>query len=160
VISVLSELLLRGAILPVLRQFGEPFALVTTALIAFLFPSELPLRVGELTIGLAAGYLLLRSGSVWDCIVLRIIFNALKYSSLWIVYANGTITLGTYLLLLLGGGTACTLVYVIRRRSRLRLKNRSTALGLRAKLSAVTQTVTSLPWLAASALLMLLQLVY
>ena len=159
-VSVISELLLRGAILPVLRQFGDLFAVGITACIGFLIPAGLSLRLSELMIGLTAGYLLLRSGSVWNCIILRVIFSSLEYARLWVVYANGSLSLAGYVLLLLGGGGACVLIYVLRRHRRLLLANRHTALTLREKLLAFSQTVTSLPWLAASALLALLQLFY
>lgn len=160
VVSVLSELLLRGAMLPVLRQFGDLFAVSLTACIAFLFPAALPSRLGELLIGLAAGYLMLRSGSLWDCIILRVIYAALRYAKLWLVYTNNTLTLAQYFLILLCGGIVCILLFVLRRRGRLLLRNRVTMLSLREKLLAFTQTITSLPWLAASALVALLQLFY
>lgn len=160
VISVLSELLLRGTVLPVLRQFGDIFGIAVTAAIAFLFPAGVPDRIGELLIGLASGYLLLRSGSFWNCVLLRVTYAVLMYVRLWAVYANDSLSLLQYVLLLISAGAAALLLYGILRRGRLRLKNRRTALSLREKLFACTQTVTSLPWTAASALLTLLQIFY
>lgn len=158
--SLLAELLLRGAILPVLRQFGDLFAVCLTAGIAFLFPDSPDLRIGELMIGLASGYLLIRGGSFWKCVLLRVIYAGLGYARLWIVYSEHIMSLPQYLLLLAAAGCLLLGVYALLRRKRLRLQNRRSALPLRAKLMTFIQTVTILPWLGASALLLLLQIFY
>ena len=154
-VSVLAELFFRGALL---RQFGDPFAVLATALIGFLCPNDYPERICELLIGLAAGYLLIRSGSLIKCAALRIVYSALKYARLGLVYASENITLWQYIIILLGIGTMLILFFVHIRRSGLRLRNRKTFLPLKKKLYYLTQSVPMLPWLAASLLLMLLKL--
>ena len=157
-VSVLAELFFRGALLPLLRQFGDPFAVLATALIGFLCPNDYPERICELLVGLAAGYLLIRSGSLIKCAALRIVYSALKYARLGLVYASENITLWQYIIILLGIGTMLILFFVHIRRSRLRLRNRETFLPLKKKFYYLTQSVPMLPWLAASLLLMLLKL--
>ncbi len=157
-VSVLAELFFRGSLLPLLRQFGDPFAVLVTALIGFLCPNELPERICELLIGLAAGYLLIRSGSIIKCAALRIVYSALKYARLGLVYASEEIRLWQYIIILLGIGTVLILFFVHFRRTKLMLQNRKTFLPMKKKLYYLTQSVPMLPWLAASLLLMLLNL--
>ena len=155
-VSVLAELFFRGALLPILRQFGDPFAVIVTALIGFLCPNELPERICELLIGLSAGYLLIRSGSLIKCAALRIVYSALKYARLGLVYASEEIRLWQYILLLLGIGTLLLLFFIHFRRTKLKLVNRETFLPFKKKLYYLTQSVPMLPWLAVSLLLLLL----
>ncbi len=158
--SFLAELLLRGTILPVLRQFGDPFAIFVSACAAFLFPNVMPARIGELLIGLASGYLLIRGGSFANCVLLRAIYAALTYARLMLIYAMHSVTVTQYILILLTVGAAALLFFAVIRRERLRLGNLHSALPLKSKCMAMGQTVTTLPWLAASALVLLLQAFY
>ena len=155
-VSVLAELFFRGTLIPLLRQFGDPFAVLVTALIGFLCPNALPERLCELLIGLAAGYLLIRSGSLLKCAVLRIVYSALKYARLGLVYASENIRLWQYVGILLGIGTLLILFFIHIRRAALQLRNRKTFLPLNQKLYYLTQSVPMLPWLAVSLLLLLL----
>ena len=158
--SVLAEVFYRGTILPLLRQFGEPFAVTVTALIAFLCPNALPDRVSELLIGLAAGYLMIRSGSVFKCVVLRTVYTALSYARLVVLYSDRSLRLWEYAPLLLSVGALAVTFYISIRRSQLRLRNRQTALSEPDKFASFAQSITLLPWAAAAILLTLLQLFY
>ncbi|MBR4201702.1 MAG: CPBP family intramembrane metalloprotease [Oscillospiraceae bacterium] len=158
--AVLAELLLRGTILPLLRQFGEPFAIVMTAVIAFLCPNKLPDRISELLIGLAAGYLMIRSGSIFKGVLLRMIYTALSYARLVVLYTSRSLRLWEYALLLISVGMLAAAFYFSIRKSQLRLRNNRTALSEPAKTAALIQSITALPWFAASVLLTLFQLFY
>ena len=158
--AVLAELLLRGAMLPLLRQFGDPFAIVVTAVLAFLCPNELPDRISELLIGLAAGYLMIRSGSIFKVVVLRMICSALSYARLVVIYTSRYLRVWEYALLLISIGALSLAFYFGLRRSQLRLHNRQTALSNPHKCAAFLQSITLLPWAAAAVLLTLLQLFY
>lgn len=158
VVPVMAELLMRGGVFQLLRQFGDPFAIWTTACIAFLCPNTLPNRIGMLMIGLACGYLMVRSGSILKCILLRGIYAALVYARLIIVYTTGLLPLWQYTLLLFAFGTLLIAAFVRIRHKKLKPENTRTALNLRKKLQAATQSVTALPWLALAAILTLLQL--
>ena len=160
IVSVLAELFLHGTILTLLRQFGDPFAIIATSVIAFLFPNDIPDRVGELLIGLTAAYLLLRSGSMINCIILRIVYTGLNYARLVAVYTGNTFRLWEYVLLLISLGTLALMCYVMKHRHQLRLSNRKIILTEYQKYMALVQTVTMLPWLAVSVLLAMVQVFY
>lgn len=160
VAAAAAELLLHGTILTLLRQFGDPFAIGATALIAFLFPNKMPDRIGELLIGLAAGYLMIRSGSLPKCIALRVVFKGLNYARLVAVYSVRNLWLWEYSLLLISLGTLGLAFYVLVRRHALRLNNRRIVMNDWEKGMVLVQTVTMLPWAAVSVLLMLVQLFY
>ena len=159
VAAVLAELL-RGTMLPALRQFGDGFAVCVTAAAGFLFPNTLPDRISALLIGLASGYLLIRGGSFGNCVLLRAVYTALTYARLVLVYTQHSFTLSKYVLILLAAGAAALLFYAAIRRQKLPLANRHSALTTGRKLMAFAQTVTTLPWLAASALVLLMQTFY
>ena len=155
-----AELFLRGSVLMLLRQFGDPFAVGVTALIAFLFPNEMPDRIGELLIGLAAGYLMIRSGSLPKCIALRTVYTGLSYSRLIAVYILRKMLLWEYSLLLISLGTLAVAFFVLVRRHSLVLNNQRIVLSNKQKMTTFIQTVTVLPWAAVSVLLMLVQIFY
>ncbi|MCQ2408609.1 MAG: CPBP family glutamic-type intramembrane protease [Oscillospiraceae bacterium] len=160
VISMLAEMLLRGCIFPLLRQFGDPFAVLFTALIAAFLPNATPDRLAELLIGLAAGYLFLRAGSIVKCIVIRVIFSVLSYARLVFVYSMSVMQLWEFALLLISIGVLTAALYVRGTQSRYALENRKTVLPMTAKIMAMLQSVTMLPWAAASLLIALLQIFY
>lgn len=156
--SLIAEIFLRGCILTLLRQFGDPFAIVTVAFIAFLFPNTTATRISELLIGLSAGYLLVRSGSLSKCVLIRVIFTGLSYARLVVVYSNHMMQLWEYVLLLLSMGVLVCALYVRFRKEKIRLMNRTSLLSLPKKLSALILSMTMLPWTAASILLALIQI--
>lgn len=160
IVPILAELLMRGGIFQLLRQFGDSFAIIAVALISFLCPNTLPDRISLMLISLACSYLLMRSGSILKCILLRCVYSALVYAKLIVVYAGSLMPLWQYTLLLFAVGAMLIAAFVRIRRDKLRPDNPHTALNTGEKLVAVTQTVTALPWLAVSAILTLLQLFY
>ena len=160
VVSALAEMLLRGCIFPLLRQFGDPFAVLCTALIAAFLPNATPDRLAELLIGLAAGYLFLRAGSIFKCIVIRVIFSGLSYARLVLVYATGTMQLWEYALLLISMGVLVIALFVRGTHNRYAMENRKTALPMPEKTAVMLQSVTMMPWAAASLLVALLQIFY
>lgn len=159
-VSVLSELLMRGCILQVLRQFGDPFAVISTALIGFLMPNHtLSSRLGELLLGLAAGYLMLRGGSLPKCVLLRSVYITLSYARLVLVYA-GMMPLWSFVLTLISAGAVAAASFAIRRSGRLRMHNLRTVNSGGEKFLQLIGSVTALPWTAAALLLALFWMFY
>ena len=158
--SALAELLLRGAILQALRQFGDVYAVLLTAIIGFLLPNPFTGRVSELLIGLCSGYLMLKGGSLVKCIILRTVYSVLVYARLVTVYATNTMPLWSFVLLLISVGAIALSYYVISRRTQLTLRNRRSRLSWLRKLAAFSETVTTLPWAAASALVAVIQIFF
>lgn len=156
--SFLAELFLRGCLFTLLRQFGDPFAILCIAAAAFLAPNTMPDRVSELLLGFACGYLLARSGSILKCVLVRFIFTVLSYARLVVIYTSHKLQLWEYALLLISLGVLICALYARYRKEKIRLMNRKTLLPISQKLSAVTLSVTMLPWVATSALLTLVQL--
>lgn len=160
VVSILSELLLRGTLLPVLRQFGDRFAVLTVAGVAFLLPNALPARLGECCVGMVSGYLLVKGGSFHNCVILRAVYAALIYARLSLVYQDdASLSIGGYLLILLAGFGLSSLLYWLERKNHLRFTNRDTYLPSGKKLLIFFETMTMLPWLAISLIFALIQLV-
>ncbi len=160
VLSILAELLLRGTFFPLLRQFGDTFAIAVTCIISFLLLNTLTDRLTEMLIGLASGYLLLRSGSLAKCILLRMNCTALRYAGLVLVYANHAIPLWLYGFLLISVGLTAIAFFVRIRRERIWLHNRDTMLKDGKKLFIMSQTATMLPWIGLSVLLLLCQIFF
>ncbi|MBR5371835.1 MAG: CPBP family intramembrane metalloprotease [Oscillospiraceae bacterium] len=158
--SILAEIFLRGLLLPVLRQFGDLYAICVTAFCAFMFPGTLPSRIAELMIGMGAGYLMLRGGSLWKCVLLRFLFTVLNFARLIVIYSTYLVPRWQYVMILLLTGVGLIFFYMRVRKSHLLLSNRRTQLSNRRKLSAFMQTVTVLPWAAISTLMLLLQLFF
>lgn len=157
-LSILSELLLRGFMMPVLRQFGDRFAVYATAIIAFLFPNHAAVRFGEFCIAMAAGYLLIKSGSLEKCILLRMIYSALGYGRLVLLYSDvSRISVSRFLLILILSAFSSTSLYLLTRAKRRRLSNRTSYLTSGQKTLIFSETVTMLSWICISVLLMLVQ---
>jgi len=157
VISILAELLFRGAMLPILRQYGDGFAIGLTSAAAFLLPNSLPDRIVEFLVGLCAGYLMLRSGSVVKCVLLRSLCTLLCYARIILIYANSTIPLWQYAMLLLSCGALICMVFVRIRKERIHLNNGETRLSDGKKLAVILQCLPILPWTGITVLLMLFQ---
>lgn len=156
--SVLAEVLLRGTILTLLRQFGDPLAILMTAAIAFLFPNNPADRICEALIGLAGGYLMIRSGSLFKCVIMRIVYTGLSYARLVVIYANHNMRLWEYAMLLISIGALAFMFFLNIRRDKLRIYNEKTALSSPKKCLVFAQSVSMLPWAALSLLVTLIQL--
>ena len=158
--SLFAEMFLRGAVLPLLRQFGDWFAIWMTALAALLFPGRMYDRLSGFLLGLAAGYLLVQTGSITKCVLLRSLYTTLIYARLIPLYTNQSMPLWQFALMLFSIGTISVAVYVRIRRDSLRLRNRKTMLSSRQKFLTAMQTVTTMPWFAVSLLIALFQMFY
>ena len=156
--SFMAELFLRSAVLTILRQFGDGFSIAVSAIIGFLMPNSTSDRISELMLGLACSYILIRSGSFWKCVIVRILYTVLVYARLILIYTSHVMPLWQYALLLVATGTLLVAFFVRIRKDMVRLSNRRTALSDGQKVYALTQSVTMLPWAAVSILLALLQL--
>lgn len=159
ILSFLHELLMRGTLLPVLRQFGDGFAVCAVAGMSALFPNSVPARVGMCLIGLGAGYFLLSGGSFFNCVLMHAIYHALIHARLVLAYHDGAFATPLQYVLILGAvGAAAMITYCITRRGHLRLENRTTQLPNRRKIMVLSESVTMLPWIAFSLLTAVVQL--
>lgn len=79
VIPVISEIHTRGALLQLLRQFGDGFAIVITALLTSLISYNLSTFCYIFVVSLVIGYFTVRTGSVITAILMRITAAAVSY---------------------------------------------------------------------------------
>lgn len=75
VVSVLSELLFRGGMFAVLRQFGDPFAIVITAVTSAMLTQDFIQMPAVFLISLAAGYGLITSGTIFTAAAVHMIYK-------------------------------------------------------------------------------------
>lgn len=85
--AVLEEMLFRGYILRVLRPYGGRFAIVTSSLLFGLMHGNILQIPFAFLVGLACGWLVLRTGRVWPAMLLHFLNNfmaqILEYGSLY-----------------------------------------------------------------------------
>ncbi|MDE7098339.1 MAG: CPBP family intramembrane metalloprotease, partial [Ruminococcus sp.] len=75
VMSVLSEMFFRGAMFAVLRQFGDPFAIIITSIIAGLLTQNFNTMLTVILISFVASYGMIASGSVFTSVCVVIIYK-------------------------------------------------------------------------------------
>lgn len=78
-IPIISEIHTRGALLQLLRQFGDGFAIVITALLTSLITYNLSTFCYVFVSSLVIGYFTVRTGSVITAILMRITMAAVSY---------------------------------------------------------------------------------
>lgn len=75
VMSVLSEMLFRGAIFAVLRQFGDPFAVIITSIIAGLLTQNFNTMLTVILISFVASYGMISSGTIFTPVCVVVIYK-------------------------------------------------------------------------------------
>lgn len=160
--SMLIEMLYRGMLLPVLRQFGDKFAVSIIVLIAFLQPNSLPYRIGEALLGLLCGYFMLRTGSLFCCYLIRIAYVLTTFGQLALDsnQVDRHLIHRIYVLVTLVALVSFVVMTLIRkqRKSKAYICNRCLYLSTQDKLAAFFSSTTMLPWLAVMILLGMLQI--
>lgn len=78
-IPIISEIHTRGALLQLLRQFGDGFAIIVTALLSALITYNINNFCYMLVSSIVIGYFTVRTGSVITAIIMRITAAAVSY---------------------------------------------------------------------------------
>ena len=78
-IPIISEIHTRGALMQLLRQFGDGFAIVVTALLTSLITYNIGTFCYIFVVSLVIGYFTVRTGSVITAILMRITSAAVSY---------------------------------------------------------------------------------
>lgn len=108
VIPIISEIHTRGALLQLLRQFGDGFAIVVTALLTALITYNLNNFCYMFVSSLVIGYFTVRTGSVITAVLMRITTVAVSYGIYTLSdHTNGEISLyltmiGVFVIVLVG----------------------------------------------------------
>lgn len=72
---ILSELFFRGAMFAVLRQFGDPFAILITSVTAAMLTMDIREAIPVFLLSLVASYGMLRSGSIFTAMSVNILYK-------------------------------------------------------------------------------------
>lgn len=83
-VSICKELLLHGEMLHVLRQFGDWYAIILTAIVSICVSHSCTTILMELTFTIVSGIAVLRSGSLLPSICCRILYHAMLFGIFWI----------------------------------------------------------------------------
>lgn len=160
-ISWMSQFLLMGFFFPILRQFGDRFAVITIASVSFLQPGSLPERIGICCVMLGAGYLMVKSGSIAKCMLMHTLYTSLCYSRLILVYTDHSgMSFGRFMLILLLTTLICGATYYLLRKRKHGIFNRGSYLPTQQKIMLFSETVTMLPWIGLALLCTVIQLFY
>ena len=123
--AVAEELCFRGIVMQHLRRFGNRFAVVTAALCFGLMHCNLIQAPFAFVVGLALGYFVIQTGSLWTAILIHALNNTV---SLVFTYLSASLSakyVGLLYLLtegaLFGCGAVCFLCYLYRRRDKAKL---------------------------------------
>lgn len=120
VISILAESMLRGAVFNALRQFGDVFAVVITAVIAGLIAADYSEIPAEILISVVAGAGVLRSGSIFTAYVVRAVYKMYCLALVLIESGNSDRIITERIAFMLAGLVIGTVGYfaVLRRRKK------------------------------------------
>lgn len=78
--SVLMELIFRGGMFAALRQFGDPFAIVITAVTSALLTQNFIAMPAAFLVSLVAGYGLLSSGTLFTAVAVHIVYKMYTFT--------------------------------------------------------------------------------
>ncbi|MDE5569427.1 MAG: CPBP family intramembrane metalloprotease [Ruminococcus sp.] len=75
IISIIAEIFFRGAMFAVLRQFGDPFAIMITSFMTMLLSQNLQTMPAVLLISITASYGMITSGTMFTSIAVVIVYK-------------------------------------------------------------------------------------
>lgn len=75
ILSILTELLFRGAIFSALRQFGDVTAIVVTTAMAVLLTGDFFAMPAALLVSIVSSIGMLRSGTIFTAVIVRIVYK-------------------------------------------------------------------------------------
>lgn len=161
VISILTECMLRGAIFNALRQFGDIFAAVVTAIMAALMAFDVREIPAELMISVIAGIGMLRSGSISTAFVVRAVYKMYRLALIIIESGSGsrihTPKLEFILMaFLLGAAVYCAF---LRRRSRRGKKELAVYSSKISDVRRLAVALTAFPFSAVAGLCVLITII-
>lgn len=117
--AILEEFLCRGVVLQSLRRYGDNFALIVSAFIFGIMHGNLAQAPYAIVVGLALGYLVLYTGSLWPSIIAHFINNGMNeiISTVLVPYttAQQQYTLSSILRLVFVAGGLISIIYLRRR---------------------------------------------
>lgn len=157
IVSIISEVLFRGEMLAVLRQFGDAYAVIVTAILTGLLTQNFSLMLGSTVIAAVSAVGTLRSGTIATAVLARVVYKV--YQLVLTMIETGdfedTARVRTiYLAIMFGVGFITFVIVFInkQRRERTIFASYNAHVSLNKKL---TGTVKVLPMMAAIAVCLL-----
>ncbi len=155
IVSVLIELFLHGALLHVLRQFGDIFALATTTAISIVLIHNYTQCIPFAIMTLVSGIFILRSGSILTGFLVRIAFNMYFFSIMLInsnLNSSDSLTKAYFMVTFFLAGVFGCAVFFGKHSRKTKLVNNSTYLTLYEKVSTFAMTFPMVTWITVSAI--------
>ncbi|MDE5737026.1 MAG: hypothetical protein K2H93_01520 [Oscillospiraceae bacterium] len=157
VLPLITELLLHGAMFQAMRQFGDMFAVVTTAVLAVALTHNIwdALRVG--LVHLTISYYLIKTGSFGSVVLIRIVHEIYMFALFCMETYEAVYSLEWWLMLLVPcilGGAVCISTFLQRKLANEPIKENITYLTMQEKLTAFFTTMPMVAFLICCVLLM------
>ena len=145
IVSIFTEFLFRGEAFHVLRQYGDVFAVFVTALLSTLITQDLVTMPGEFLVAVIAAVGVLRSGTIFTAIAVRVIYK-MYFMAVAIIQSSPTdymfLTRNFFILGAFISGTAIMLlVYLNKKRRHMAAAKTRTQLSFSRKLMMLVKTV-------------------
>ena len=90
--AFVEEFAFRGVIMQSLRKFGDKFAVIVTAVIFAIVHGNFVQIPFAFVVGLALGYAVIRTGSIWAGVIIHFINNAWATVMMYVYNAFGEVT--------------------------------------------------------------------
>lgn len=161
-VPFISELLMRGMILHSLRQFGDAYAILISAIVSTLCMHNLTQMCYVFVSAVIIGHFALRTGSMVTAVIMRIIFKigatSAWYAERYLSAENNTLFIGITFTVCITIGLISIFRFISSNRRSIGLTAIETELTLKEKLLEALFCPPSLLFLATSAALMIIML--
>lgn len=161
-VPFISELLMRGMILHSLRQFGDAYAILISAMVSTLCVHNLTQMCYVFISAVIIGHFALRTGSMITSVIMRMIFKLLAtsawYAERYLSAEDNLLFIGITFIVCLTVGLIGMFRFIGKSRRGIGLTAVETELTLKEKLTEALFCPPSLLFLATSAALMIIML--
>ncbi|MBP0965283.1 MAG: CPBP family intramembrane metalloprotease [Oscillospiraceae bacterium] len=161
-VPIVSELLMRGMILHSLRQFGDAYAILISALVSTLCVHNLTQMCYVFISAIVIGHFALRTGSMITAVIMRMIFKLAAtsawYAERYLPAEDNILFIGIVFTVFLTVGLIGILRFIGKSRKGIGLTAIETELTLKEKLPEAFFCPPSLLFMATSAALMIISL--
>lgn len=158
--SLLSEILIHGLIMHVLRQFGDVFTILVTSVMSMVLVNEFPQCIIYGLLSLLTGVFVLRSGSILTGFIIRLCFN-IYFFGLFIIdngltYHISLIRAYFMSVVFIFGVFGCA-IFINRHSKNMKLVNNETFITNKQKIIAIATTFPMITWLSFSVVFTLIK---
>lgn len=127
--ALVEEFMMRGAVLGVLRRFGDGFAIIASSLVFAFMHASLTQFAFAFMVGLILGFVTIKAKSIWPAVIIHAANNFISvvfsYLALYIDINVQNMVFYVFLLLIFAA-TACAIVKISEDREFLKLEKAET----------------------------------